>query len=187
MRIEDFGSVYSHTAVTARILPRPGSYAAQAGEEILAMARAYAEDGSTFLTKGDVINAAAAFAYGLGWLDAGEMLGYIGFSPVPLPQLVEENGIRQDLLAEKTARYHTLLECALKALVVAPETGTIFAKAADVVLVLANDALSRGTIKEERGTLLPALLEYSYGFGWLDTGVRAGLFRIRERREIFTV
>ncbi|MDD1676153.1 MAG: DUF357 domain-containing protein [Methanomicrobiales archaeon] len=187
MKIADFGGAYSRTAATARVLTASGSFTSQVGEEILAMARAYAEDGSTFLTAGDLVNAAAAFSYGLGWLDAGKMLGVIGFPPFVLPQIEEEDGAWQDPLAEKTARYRTLLDCALNALEIAPDRDTIYARAADAFLAVAGDTLSRGRMLEEKGCNLPALLQYSYGFGWVDAGVRAGLFRIRAHREIFTV
>ncbi|MFP4590308.1 MAG: DUF357 domain-containing protein [Halobacteriales archaeon] len=47
------------------------------GEICLQMARAYLEDGRHFLDGTDLANALAAFAYGHGWLDAGERLGVV--------------------------------------------------------------------------------------------------------------
>ncbi|WP_243670629.1 DUF357 domain-containing protein, partial [Methanoculleus chikugoensis] len=41
------------------------------------MAIAYHSDGFAFLRAGDRVNALAAFAYGLGWLDAGSHLGLL--------------------------------------------------------------------------------------------------------------
>lgn len=41
------------------------------------MAAAYLEDGRHFLAENDLPNALAAFAYGHGWLDAGERTGVV--------------------------------------------------------------------------------------------------------------
>jgi len=187
MRITDFGAAYSRTVVTASIPAHAGSFAAGVGAEILAMARAYAEDGTAFLTSGNWVNAAAAFSYGLGWLDAGSTMGLTVHTPLTLPQLEEGDRERQGALIEKTARYHTLLDCALRALEVAPDPDTLYARAAEAFLAASRRAFVHGRTEEEEKNTLVALQQYSYAFGWLDAGVRAGLFRIREHREIFTV
>lgn len=47
------------------------------GDTCLEMAAAYLEDGRHFLAENDLPNALAAFAYGHGWLDAGERTGVV--------------------------------------------------------------------------------------------------------------
>jgi hypothetical protein len=157
------------------------------GEEILAMARAYAEDGSAFLAGGDWVNAAASWSYALGWLDAGEAVGLVTRSPLPLPRLEAPDDSLQERLGEKTQRYRILLERALASLEIAPDRGSRFFRAAEDSRGASRDAYASGRAEEDKGDRLQALQQYSYGFGWLDAGIRCGLFRIRAHREIFTV
>jgi hypothetical protein len=44
-------------------------------DEYLEMARSYYQDGSHFLSIGDLVNALVCFSYGHAWLDAGVRLG----------------------------------------------------------------------------------------------------------------
>lgn len=50
------------------------------GQQCLEMAEAYLADGRHFLSRPDLPNALAAFAYGHGWLDAGVRLGVLEVS-----------------------------------------------------------------------------------------------------------
>jgi hypothetical protein len=187
MRIPEFGQEYTRIAAAALIAPAEGTYAGQAGEEVIEMSRAYAKDGSAFLSSGDWVNAAAAYSYGLGWLTAGQKIGLVAGGTLAVPRLEEGETGQGDLLSEKTARYHHLLHLATGVLAIAPDSGSVYHKAAVEFLLTAQEALQAGRDLEERENQLDALARYSYAFGWLDAGVRAGLFRIRKHREIFTV
>lgn len=50
---------------------------AEAGEEVLEMARSYLDDGRYFLSEDDPVRGLAAFSYGHGWLDAGARMGVL--------------------------------------------------------------------------------------------------------------
>jgi hypothetical protein len=187
MMIPQFGAGYSRTAAAAQLVSPSASFAGRAGEEILAMARAYAGDGSAFLARGDSVNAAASWSYGLGWLDAGEAVGLVTHPLLRLPRLEEADDRMQERLREKTERYRTLLGRALTSLEIAPDSGSQFFRAAEYVLAKSRDAYACGGVEGDERDALNALQQYSYGFGWLDAGIRCGLFRIRAHREIFTV
>ncbi|HNB03435.1 MAG TPA: DUF357 domain-containing protein, partial [Methanoregulaceae archaeon] len=59
--------------------------------------------------------------------------------------------------------------------------------AADHFRETAISAYERGISLDEEDALAGALAAYSYGFAWLDAGVRFGLFRILRNRELFTI
>ncbi|TAJ43431.1 DUF357 domain-containing protein [Methanofollis fontis] len=88
-------------------------------------------------------------------------------------------------LAEKSGRYRRLLDQAIAALEPAPDPETPMHPAASRLLAEGRAALLRGSAEGDDDAA--ALAWYSYGFGWLDAGVQAGLFRIIASREIFTV
>jgi hypothetical protein len=158
--------------------------------EFLVMIRAYYEDGITFLREGDLPNALASFAYALGWLDAGSCLGLLSIECCGLPAVPngsEPMTVDDDRLGEKTGKYHRLLEAASRDLVPASENGSCLSTTEVGILVIAKTSLTYGRCHERYGDLSSALAEYSYGFGWLDAGVRTGLFRIMNQRELFTI
>lgn len=155
---------------------------------ILRMARSYLSDGAVFLGQGDDLNAHASAAYALGWIDAGIYIGYFrGGDQVSrsFDGAIPE-GQRERLL-EKTGRYERLLSEATRSLSPAPDPDTPLYRAAGRLLSAGQEALDRGRRLQEEGVTAAALGWYSYGFGWLDAGVQAGLFSVVGSREIFTV
>jgi hypothetical protein len=171
-------------------VPERGTPLGDTAAEIREMILCYAADGEVFFRKGDLVNAAAAFAYGSGWLDAGICLGYLTgerrvFSGPDerLPEHLSDH--LSDHLSEKTGRYRKMLERAVASVYILPDTETVLYHAAEHVLKQAETGFQRGVL------MLPdelhALCCFSYGYGWLDAGVRSGLFGIRENRELFTI
>jgi len=169
-----------------------GSPYGKAGREILTMASAYASDGMAFLNRADTVNAIAAFAYGLGFLHFGIASGLLvpkterhgcpfreTFEPVP----PEEAG----RCREKSGRYARLLETAISSADPAPDPSTPAFVLAVRVGAVAGTYLRHGGMVLPSGKDEEALACFSYGHGWLDAGVTAGLFAIRTHREIFTV
>ncbi|MDI9632913.1 MAG: DUF357 domain-containing protein [Methanolinea sp.] len=169
--------------------PRGTVYHALAGE-MEAMARSYLADGDFFLSRGDHVNALAAFSYALGWLDTAVSLGLLSpgdhscgwlFAPVAVP------GEERDRLVEKAGRYGKMLRAALGCTVPAPEEGTRVRASCDRIFCACTVLLEFGDTFASRGMAGNALGAYSYGHGWLDAGVRAGLFRITGNRVLFAV
>jgi hypothetical protein len=166
-----------------------GSALAQVAACVLRMAESYLSDGRVFAGRGDLVNAHASFAYAFGWLDAGAYLGLYRGVRVPSsydfaasipPSLA-------DHLEEKTARYERLLSQALSSVGPAPDAETPMFAAACRVREVGRAALEDGGGHAACGRRDQALGWYSYGYGWLDAGVQAGLFVITGSREIFTV
>jgi hypothetical protein len=175
--------------VGARVLPAGRTALSGCAREALGMMDAYRRDGGTFLEKGDHPNALASFAYALGWSDAAVSLGLIGtrtgFPPEgPGPGL---HGRADTQLAEKTGKYDHHLGAAIAHLAPAAEEGSCLHDTSERFLLVARVFRDRGHRCQQNGDLPGALASYSYGSGWLDAGVRTGLFRISGRRELFTV
>jgi hypothetical protein len=157
------------------------------------MARAYESDGTSFLVGEDPVNALAAFLYAFGWLHCGAASGLIGvqeerslacpftgtFDPVPASQFVKRD--------EKTSRYARLLDSALTSVSPAPDPATPPHAFAHTILFISQIYLRQGRHLVSARHPEDALACFSYGHGWLDTGVQAGLFTIHANREIFTV
>jgi hypothetical protein len=59
--------------------------------------------------------------------------------------------------------------------------------AAKTILLITAVYAGQGTRYLVQGKAESALACFSYGHGWLDAAVRAGLFRITAERELFTV
>jgi len=159
-------------------------------QDNLAMVRAYLNDGGTFLASGDPVNALAAAFYAEGWLHCGAACGLfilaaphcLFAAPLPdLPPAVSEK------LREKATRYRRLLATARGAVQPAPEQGTALHGTADRVAVVAETYATRGELHLAQGQDAAALACFSYGHGWIDAGVRAGLFAVTGSREIFTI
>ena len=133
------------------------------------------------------VNAFAASAYGFGWLDAGVYLGYI--SAEETPEIVLEKKFPSELqekLEEKTLRYQRMLTEALAAVSPAPDAACGIYAAVKMILHETEKGLREGA------AFLPddyvnSLVEFSYGYGWLDCGVRSGLFSIHGNRHLFTI
>jgi hypothetical protein len=174
----------------AHALPMGGTILASCAREILGMARAYHDDGVTFLSRGDLPNALASFSYALGWLDAGSCLGLITSETCGLPMKGSGKRFRvtEDVrFSEKTGRYRDLLGTAIGGLKTSPEYGSCLYDGGERFLTLACFFHEMGEYCERSGDVPSALAAYSYGFGWLDAGVRTGLFTIRNNRELFTI
>ena len=111
MNLDDYGVLYGEALSLTRIAVPEATLLYRVAGEVLDMAAAYHSDGFAFLRAGDHVNALAAFAYGLGWLDAGSRLGLlepaIAHSPEAVDAIIpEQQNIRLD---EKTHRYRRML------------------------------------------------------------------------------
>ena len=89
-------------------------------------------------------------------------------------------------LDEKTARYGAMLADALAAAEVCVPAGTPLYEAALECREMAESYLEDGRHFREADDPVNALAAYSYGYGWLDCGVRLGLFSVPEGTELFT-
>jgi hypothetical protein len=91
-------------------------------------------------------------------------------------------------LDEKTDRYGSMLTDALAAAEPTAPPGTPLGDAAAECYEMAESYLDDGRHFRERDDPVNALASFSYGYGWLDAGVRFGLFAVPddERRELFT-
>ncbi len=186
----DYGELLEDRLKAAAITIPERSLLMPLARELLGMAHAYRSDGITFLRNGDPVNALAAFCYGLGWLDAGCGLGLLIPAAGCRYGLWEAEvfpGETSDQLREKTARYEILLARALGAVEPAPEQDSIASSISHRIRLIAAIHADEGHTAAFRGNLPRALALFSYGHGWLDAGVRAGLFRITGSREIFAL
>ncbi len=191
MKLSVFGERYCHRVAGACPTPPEASMLRGVAGEVLEMAAAYGSDGCTFLCTGDRVNALASFTYGLGWLDAGCALGLIrsagserlhpGSISDPIPEALAEH------LHEKTARYERMLAEAISAVEVGPDRASPLFGAAETFVAEASRGHLFGNLHLRDGEYATALALFSYGYGWLDAGVRAGLLRITGRRGLFTV
>lgn len=169
-----------------------GAPLSRTGQSVLRMASAYESDGASFLSRDDPVNALAAFLYGLGWLHCGIAEGLLVFRngrlgcpfTTPCERIPHLHGQKLD---EKTGRYANLLTTAIASVAPAPECGTPAHAFALQVRFIAELYLQRGNHQVSSGNNEDGLASFSYGHGWLDAGVQAGLFTIRAHREIFTV
>ncbi|MCZ0862938.1 DUF357 domain-containing protein [Methanocorpusculum vombati] len=189
MLIESYGTEFAADAgAAAPAVPAETPLGATAAE-MLEMVRCYASDGMVFYRQSDPVNAVASFAYGYGWLDAGVFLGYLqGRSAGRLPEISEEiPSARIEHLTEKTHRYQRMLSSALAGVVTLPDAETRMWSAAQYLNAIAVSALTQGGGSVAAGDLVAALVSFSYGYGWLDCGVRAGLFGIVGDRDLFTI
>lgn len=89
-------------------------------------------------------------------------------------------------LEEKTEQYERMLEAALSAATVAVPEGTPLGRAAADCVEMADAYLEDGRHFHDDGDPVNALAAYAYGYGWLDAGVRMGLFSIPDECELFT-
>lgn len=89
-------------------------------------------------------------------------------------------------LHEKTDRYGEMLADALDAAAPVCPPGTPLGEAAAEVFEMAESYLDDGRHFRDHEDPVNALAAYSYGYGWLDAGVRMGLFAVPEGSELFT-
>lgn len=190
MRVADCGYYLSGQLDAARITAPERTPLGSTAEDILGMAAAYLQDGTTFLSSGDWVNALASFCYGYGWLHFGATAGYVEVPSLSCPFSTPFEQAPAPLhgrLEEKCSRYSRLLETARTAVVPSPEQGTLMHAAADRVLAITAVYALQGKRFEGEGKDQDALACFSYGHGWLDAGVRAGIFTIISDRDLFTV
>lgn len=158
---------------------------------ILEMARAYEHDGITFLASGDPVNALAGFYYGFGWLHFGLASGLLaGMDATACPFTGQPESLpprSRAKLEEKSHRYDRLLETARHSVECAPDPATANHEFALRVLFTAGIYSSQGRHLLQSGAYEGALSCFSYGHGWLDAGVSAGMFRVTAHRDIFCV
>jgi hypothetical protein len=89
-------------------------------------------------------------------------------------------------LAEKVKRYRKLLSCALEDVRVLPLVDSPLHSVAVDFLNMARSYYEDGVHFMESGDVVNALVCFSYGHGWLDAGVRLGVFEVT-RKELFTI
>jgi hypothetical protein len=89
-------------------------------------------------------------------------------------------------LTEKTERYERLLADALDAAEQRPPADTPLGDAAADCREMAASYLDDGRHFLADDDPVNALASFSYGHGWLDAGVRMGLFATPEGTELFT-
>jgi hypothetical protein len=163
----------------------------RSAEAVLVMARAYESDGRTFLASHDPVNALASAWYGSGWLHFGISYGLLEMSlPVGCPFLTRCESLSPSLaqkLEEKTLRYQKLLDTARASVVSSGEPATAGYGFSAKVLFIASLYAAQGDcyLRDRSGE--DALACFSYGHGWLDAGVTAGLFVITDHHDLFTV
>ncbi|HJK01792.1 MAG TPA: DUF357 domain-containing protein [Methanocorpusculum sp.] len=189
MLIESYGQELVNKAnVVLPVAPMETPLGATA-TEILEMFRCYASDGMVFHRRNDPVNAIASFAYGHGWLDTGIFLGYLLEKTTHhLPKITERiPEIHKDHLTEKTYRYQRMLSSALTGIVIYPDTETQMGSAAQYIKTIVVSARTQGCRFIDGDDLVSALVSISYGYGWLDCGIRAGLFGISGDRKLFTI
>ena len=89
-------------------------------------------------------------------------------------------------LEAKTDRYERMLADALAVAEVAVPPETPFGDAAADCREMAVSYLDDGRHFRAEGDPVNALAAFSYGYGWLDAGVRMGLFAVPEDTDLFT-
>lgn len=77
---------------------------------------------------------------------------------------------------EYCIKYREILEKALATIRQNIENQSHLKDAADDYLSMAKNYLKDGKTLEEKGDFARALAAYSYAYGWIDAGVRLGLF-----------
>jgi len=90
-------------------------------------------------------------------------------------------------LHEKTDRYEGMLAAALAAAAVAVPESTPLGDAALEIREMALSYLEDGRHFRESDDPVNALAAFSYGYGWLDAGVRLGLFAVPDDTDLFTI
>ena len=90
-------------------------------------------------------------------------------------------------LDEKTDRYERMLADALDEAESRPPAETPLGTAAAECREMAESYLDDGRHFRANDDPVNALASYSYGYGWLDAGVRMGLFAVPEDTDLFTV
>jgi len=189
MTLEEQGALFEEALLQTRIAVLEGTLLRRVADEVFEMAAAYQSDGTAFLRTGDRVNALAGFAYGFGWLDAGSRLGLLE-SPAAHPPDAADVCIPDSLAArldEKTNRYRRMLQGALAAVRAVPDEASPLCPGAEALCSVARSWYTDGVERLDAGDLAGALARFSYGYAWLDAGIRAGFLGITGDRGLFTV
>ena len=193
MLIAACGDLLSRELDAATVTPPEGTPLGALAGTVRDMARAYADDGSTFFAGGDLVNALAAFSYGSSWLHFGLAYGLLalpGKKPAACPFAGHTQILPPALAAkldEKTRRYARLLDTACASVVPAPEPETAGGMFSRRIILIGACYAQGGKYSLSTGAQEEALARLSYGYGWLDAGVRTGLLTLTGNREIFTI
>jgi hypothetical protein len=159
--------------------------------KIHGMAGAYESDGLTFCASGDLVNAMASYWYAFGWLHFGISYGiFASPGPEACPAPGSEERLpreSREALDEKTRRYERLLRTARSSVTCSPERETVAGEFANRILFITGIFEQQGGRYTASGRNEDALACFSYGHGWLDAGVTAGLFHITGQHDLFTV
>ncbi|HEC57262.1 MAG TPA: DUF357 domain-containing protein [Candidatus Syntrophoarchaeum butanivorans] len=86
------------------------------------------------------------------------------------------DGSRADLY-EKTERYCRMLRSALEHLRIT-QKGEDMKDAVEEFLAMASAYYQDGVYFREKGDWVNALVSFTYGHGWIDAGVRLGIFEV---------
>lgn len=87
---------------------------------------------------------------------------------------------------EYTLKYRLLLEKALKTIKINIENESFLREIAKDYLSMAENYLKDGIVLQEKEDFPRALASFSYAYGWIDAGVRIGLFYGVDR-DMFTL
>ena len=90
-------------------------------------------------------------------------------------------------LVEKTERYGEMLSSAMEIVEIAPRKDPPLGSAAEECIEMANSYLEDGKIFLENGDYVNSLAAFSYGYGWVDAGVRFGLLIAPGDTDLFSV
>lgn len=89
-------------------------------------------------------------------------------------------------IKEYCLKYRGLLETALSTIKENIKNESFLKDMSDNYLEMARNYLKDGKVLEEKGDFTRALASYSYAYGWIDAGVRIGLFYGVDRK-LFTL
>lgn len=89
-------------------------------------------------------------------------------------------------LINYTKKYRELLEKALNTIKINIENESFLKDMAKNYQEMAKNYLKDGKVLEEKKDYIRALASYSYAYGWIDSGVRIGLFYGTDRN-LFTL
>ena len=191
MKITECHELLSDALSGTRITYPENTPLNRVASSIIVMVHAYESDSATFFASGDSVNALAGCWYAFGWLHFGISFGLLTDdrrNSCPFRERCEvlEARFRQKL-EEKEHRYAHLLATANSAVEPAPDPATAGYDFSCRVLAITEIYSTKGRRYSQSGALEDALACYSYGHGWLDAAVTAGLFRVVAERDIFTV
>lgn len=190
MNVADCGRLLAAQHEATRIVALKKTPLHSTALDLFGMVTAYLQDSDTFLASGDWVNALAGYYYAFGWHHFGITHGFFyTLTPAcPLTSMCEPApaGLR-DRLEKKTQQYVHLLATARAGAAPAPEDGTVMGSAAQRMLLITAVYAERAQLYQVQQQPENALACASYGHGWLDAAVRAGLLRIISNRELFAL